>query len=311
MKIDRLISILVVLLRRERVQAKDLADMFGVSVRTILRDVEAINLAGIPIVTFQGANGGISIAEGYRLDKTLLSADDMAAIISTLKGVAGSMPDSRYDILMEKLQNPLSSTQLEMLNLKTRQMIIDLSPWGGNQLIKDKIILLRQAITNNVAIEFAYFDAGGQKTRRHAEPYSLILKGQNWYLYAWCLLREDFRLFKLSRIKELLFTDRTFSPRELPAEQLSWENEWPNQVNVVELDLLFEQEMESLAEEFFSEDIVRQEDGRLMIKILLPENNWLYGWLLSFGSAVEVINPPHIRERLGNIALEIYKKYSS
>ncbi|MDD2511132.1 MAG: HTH domain-containing protein, partial [Syntrophomonas sp.] len=105
-KIDRLVSIIIVLLRRERVQAKELAEMFDVSVRTILRDIDTINLAGIPIITYQGVNGGISITEGYRLDKSVLSADDMATLISTLKGVAASIPDSRFDVLAEKLKIP-------------------------------------------------------------------------------------------------------------------------------------------------------------------------------------------------------------
>ena len=310
MKIDRLISILVVLLRRERVQAKELAEMFEVSVRTILRDVDAINLAGIPIVTYQGANGGIGIAEGYRLDKSVLSANDMAAIITTLQGVSGMMPDSRYDVLMEKLKNPLSSSQLGMIHLKTRQMIIDLSPWGGNQPLKEKIILLRQVIENQNEIEFIYLDAEGARTRRRVEPYSLILKGQNWYLYAWCLLRQDFRLFKLSRIKELLITDQSYKGRELPTEQYSWEGEWKHNAKMLELDLLFEQEMESRIEEYFDADMIRQDDGKILIKIHLPENNWLYAWLLSFGSTMEVINPPHVREVMARTAEEIFKKYS-
>ncbi|PKM76903.1 MAG: YafY family transcriptional regulator [Firmicutes bacterium HGW-Firmicutes-15] len=311
MKIDRLISILVVLLRRERVQAKELAEMFEVSVRTILRDVDTINLAGIPIVTYQGVNGGIGIAEGYRLDKSVLSAYDMAAIITTLKGVSGMMPDSRYDVLMEKLKNPLSSAQLDMIDLKTRQMIIDMSPWGGNEPHKEKIILLRQAIENRNEIEFVYVDAEGTRTRRRVEPYSLILKGKNWYLYAWCILRQDFRLFKLSRIKELLITDKSYQARELPNEQFPWEGEWKNNARMLELDLLFEQEMESIVEEYFDSDMIRQDNGKIMIKIHLPENNWLYAWLLSFGNAVEVINPPHIREIMARTAEEIFKKYTS
>ncbi len=311
MKIDRLISILIILLRRERVQAKELAEMFDVSIRTILRDVDAINLAGIPIVTYQGANGGIAIAEGYRLDKSVLSADDMATIITTLKGISGTMPDSRYDVLMEKLKNPLSSAQLDMLDQKTRQMIIDLSPWGGNEPLKEKTILLRQAIENHHEIEFIYIDAESQKTRRWVEPYSLILKGQNWYLYAWCLLRQDYRLFKLSRIKELLITQKSFQVREVPDEHFPWEGEWQSNAGVLALDLLFEPEMESIIEEYFDADMIRQGDGKIMVKISLPENNRMYGWLLSFGNTVEVINPPHIRKILAEIGQEIFKKYSS
>jgi len=310
-KIDRLVSILVILLRRERVQAKELAEMFEVSVRTILRDVEAINLAGIPIVTYQGANGGIGIAEGYRLDKSVLSDDDMAAIIATLKGVSATMPDSRYEVLMEKLKNPLSSAQLDRLDLKTKQMIIDLSPWGGNEPLKEKTVHLRQAIDHHNEVEFVYLDAEGARTRRSVEPYSLILKGQNWYLYAWCLLRQDFRLFKLSRMKELLITDKTYPAREIPDEQYPWEGEWQNNTGMLELELVFEPEMENVVEEYFGADMIEPGDGKIMVKICLPENNWTYGWLLSFGNTVEVINPTHIRNILADIAAEIYKKYSS
>ncbi|CFX31103.1 Protein PafB/PafC [Syntrophomonas zehnderi OL-4] len=311
-KIDRLISIIIVLLRRERVQAKELAEMFDVSVRTILRDIDAINLAGIPVVTYQGVHGGISIAEGYRLDKSILSVGDMATIVSTLKGVAASAPDSRYDVLVEKLKIPLSTSQLELLELKSRQMIIDLSPWGINGQIQGRISLLRQAIENRREIEVIYVDAAGTKTMRQLEPYSLLLKGQSWYLYAWCLLRQDFRFFKLVRIKDVQLTDRVYQSREIPAaEQGYFERQWKERNSLVELELLFDKEMESVVEECFGEGAFWQDDGRIMVKAYLPENNWLYGYLLSFGSGMEVINPPHIRKILAAIAEKIHKTYSS
>jgi predicted DNA-binding transcriptional regulator YafY len=310
-KIDRLVSIIIVLLRRERVQAKELAEMFDVSVRTILRDIDTINLAGIPIITYQGVNGGISIAEGYRLDKSVISADDMATLISTLKGVAASIPDSRYDVLVEKLKNPLSTSQLELLDLKSRQMIIDLSPWGTNEQLKGKITLLRQAIENCREIEFAYVDAAGTRSMRKVEPYALLLKGQSWYLFAWCLLRQDFRLFKLIRIKNIQLMNITYQPREVPMEQAYFENQWQETAKLVELDLLFDKKMENVVEECFGEEIMRQNDGKIMVKACLPENNWLYGYLLSFGSGMEVVNPPHIRSILAAIAEKIYKTYSS
>lgn len=312
MKIDRLISIIIVLLRRERVQAKELAEMFDVSVRTILRDIDAINLAGIPVITYQGAHGGISIAEGYRLDKSILSVGDMATIVSTLKGVAARAPDSRYDVLVEKLKIPLSTSQLELLDLKSRQMIIDLSPWGTNGQLQGRISLLRQAIENCREIEVIYVDAAGTKTLRQLEPYSLLLKGQSWYLYAWCLLRQDFRLFKLVRIKDVQLTDRVYQTREIPAaEQGYFESQWQERNSLVELELLFGKEMEGVVEECFGEGAFWQDDGRIMVKVCLPENNWLYGYLLSFGSGMEVINPPHIRSILTVIAEQIYKTYSS
>ncbi len=311
MKLDRLISILVILLRKERVQAKELAEMFEVSTRTILRDVDAINLAGIPIVTYQGINGGIGIAEGYRLDKSVLTNEDIAAIITTLKGMSKTLPNTKHEVLMEKLKNVLPVSQLEILNTKVNQLVIDLSPWGGNDCLKEKLALIRQAIENTKKIEFSYIDLHGNRTKRKVEPYSLVLKGQKWYVYAWCCLRQDFRLFKISRIKELIISDSVYEPREVSLDQLPWEDRWGQAShNMIALELIFEKEMENIIEEWFGEDRVKDEQGRIMVKSLMPENEWLYGFILSFGTTVEVISPPHVRSILGEISKGIYEKYS-
>ena len=170
MKLDRLVSILVLLLRRDRIPARELAEMFGVSVRTILRDVDAINLAGIPIVTYQGMGGGIGIAEGYRIDRSLLTADDLAALLASLKGVASSIPDSRHTVLLEKLQNTIPPSQLEALQTRTNQLVIDLSPWGGLGSIKELLVEIRKAISARQLIQFGYADSGGKQTERQVEP---------------------------------------------------------------------------------------------------------------------------------------------
>lgn len=310
MKLDRLVSILVILLRKERVQAKELAERFGVSVRTILRDVDAINLAGIPIVTYQGVNGGIGIAEGYRLDKSVLTENEMAAVITTLKGIGRSIPDKNNEILVEKFKNILSSAQMKRVDQKTNQLIIDLSPWGGNGHIKEMLGEIREAIENRKEIEFTYLDASGNRTVRVVEPYSLVLKSQNWYMYAWCHAREDFRFFKLSRIREMKITEITFTPREVSVEEHPWENEWQISDSFINLELMFEKELGGIAEEWFGGNTYTNEEGKVMASIRLPENNWLYGFILSFGSGVEVISPPYIREIVSKIAKEIVEKYS-
>jgi predicted DNA-binding transcriptional regulator YafY len=310
LKLDRLVSILVLLLRKERVQAKELAEMFDVSVRTILRDVEAINLAGIPIVTYQGANGGIGIADGYRLDRSVLTEDDMSTLISTLSGIAGTVPDSRQGVLMEKLRNIMPASQLENLDSKIKQLVIDISPWGANELLKESVASIRKAIENHKEIEFTYIDSEGNRTSRKVEPYSLVLKGQKWYLYAWCHIRQDFRLFKLSRIRELLVTNTCYEPKKVSMGQLTYEDQWKTPENMISLELVFEKEMETIVTEWFGGELEKLEDGKLLAKAMLPENNWLYGFILSFGMGVEVINPPHIRKILADTSKRIYEKYS-
>jgi predicted DNA-binding transcriptional regulator YafY len=309
LKLDRLVSILVMLLRKERVQAKELAQMFEVSVRTILRDVEAINLAGIPVVTYQGANGGIGIAEGYRLDKSVLTEDEMAEIITTLRGVARTFPDSRHEVLMEKFKNTLSASQLENVNSKANRLVIDPSPWGEDGSTKAKAALIHKAIEDSKEVSFTYTDTNGEKTARIVEPYSLLLKAQKWYLYGWCQLRQDFRLFKLSRMSELAISDISFTKREVPPEEYPWESQWQKPDNLVSLQLIFEKEMESIVIDWFGSDFQYGEDGRILINTFMPENNWLYGFILSFGDQVEVINPTHIRTIIKEISEKIYKKY--
>lgn len=311
MKLDRLVSILVLLLRKERIQAKELAEIFEVSVRTILRDVEAINLAGIPIVTYQGTNGGIGIAEGYRLDKSVLTEDDMSTIISTLRGIDRTISDSRHGVLVEKLRNTLPLAQLETLDNKVKQLVIDLSPWGANELMKGSVICIRKAIENHNEIEFIYIDSEGKRTNRIVEPYSLVLKGQKWYLYAWCKIRQDFRLFKLSRMRELSATTAVYKPREAPMDKLDWEDPWSTSENMISLQLVFEKEMESIVTDWFGDDVEKQEDGRFLVRSSMPESNWLYGFILSFGNGVEVTDPPHIRSILAKISKGIYEKYST
>lgn len=311
MKLDRLIAILVLLLRRDRIPARELAELFEVSVRTILRDVDAIDRAGIPIVTYQGAGGGIAIAEGFRLDRSLLTPDDMAALVASLKGVASSIPDARHTVLLEKLQNTLSPAQREAVRAKTDQLVIDLEPWGGSGLLKGRTALLRQAIAERREVDLSYSDSAGQSTERRVEPYSLVLKGRNWYLYAWCKARQDFRLFKLTRMTELRVTETAFAPRPVSLEQRPWDGAWLNQDRSVALELRFDPELAPAVREWFEADPGVGADGRLTVKAVLPENPWLYSFLLSFGPGLEVVQPPHIREILRELAAGIVRKYSS
>ena len=308
MKTDRLVAILVMLLRKERIQAKELAKKFEVSVRTILRDVEAINLAGIPIVTYQGANGGIGIAPGYRLDKSVLTGDEMAAIITTLKGIDGTLTGKSHEILMEKLKNTLNASQMAQLDAKMRQFVIDLNPWHDDANTKKKLAEIRDAIETFRQLEFTYTDLKGAKTTRRVEPYSLILKAQKWYLLAWCSLRSSFRYFKVSRLKELS-VGAVFAPREVPEDQPVEQTQWENSKNMASLDLLFTREMEPIICEWW--DLEKCEDERIMVRTALPDNYQTYGFLLSFGNQVEVVSPPHIRLALKQIAKEIYQKYLS
>lgn len=127
MKIDRLLSIVILLLNRPLIQAKELADMFEVSVRTIYRDIDSINSAGIPVVTYQGAGGGIGLMQGYRLDRNVLSQRELADIFSALQS-ASSIGGEGHHLLMEKISSVVPPSQISAFRSKTTQMIVDFSP---------------------------------------------------------------------------------------------------------------------------------------------------------------------------------------
>lgn len=310
MKIDRLIAIIVTLIRKKRISARELAEMFDVSVRTIYRDVDAINQAGIPIITYPGMNGGVGIAEGYKLDRNVLSNNELAAIVTALQGISTTPGNVNNRVLLEKLKSSVPQSHLEAFNLKTQQFFVDLSMWGKNEILEGRIEKLKAAIELSKQVVLDYCTIKGEATTREVEPYTIILKGQKWYLYAYCKKRNGFRLFKLSRIREIRNTGAVFERREINLDELPWNTEWNYTGKMAELTLLFDEEVKTAMEEWFGiENVSPCPDGKYLVKSLLPEDNWLYGFILSFGNHVEVIEPEYFREAISNIAHDIIKIY--
>lgn len=205
MKIDRLVGILSVLLQKDNVSAPYLAEKFEVSRRTINRDIEDLCKAGIPIVTRQGANGGISVMENFKIDKTLLTNSDMQAILTGLKSLDSISGTNRYRTLIEKF----AGDGCELLS--DNRIIIDLSGWDKSA-VAQKTALLESAIVKRTKVTFKYFSPSGESERK-AEPYRIVFQWSNWYLWAFCTERQDYRMFKLSRMTELKATDEIFEER--------------------------------------------------------------------------------------------------
>lgn len=307
MKVDRMLSIVLVLLRRRRVQAQELAQLFEVSPRTILRDIEAINLAGIPIITYQGSGGGIGIAEGFRLERALLSEDDMAALLTAMRSVGATLPDNRMAVLAEKLRGAHSEPHFAAAEAKSRQLFIDLTPWGGDALL-DRVRALREAIADHREVRFDYIDSRGQRSQRVVQGYAVVLKGQNWYLYAWCPLRQDYRFFKLHRMTAMQVLDSQFQPRDVALDELPWGR--GSEPEVIELVLRVDPDMESTVIEWFGESAIERREDCLIVRAQWPENQWLYSFLLGFGAALTVLEPPHVREWVAEQARRTWLNYA-
>lgn len=299
MKIDRMIGILSILLQQEKVTAPYLAEKFEVSRRTINRDIEHLCLAGIPLVTAQGQNGGISIMDGYKMDRTLLTSSDMQAILAGLRSLDSVSGTNRYTELMEKLSVGASN-----LIAGDQHILIDLSSWYKSSLAP-KIELIHGSIECAKQISFLYFSPKGER-RRTIEPYDLVFQWSSWYVWGWCLDRQDFRLFKLNRMTELQ-QEISFEKRAAPLPDLSSDRVFPNHYQV---KALFSPEYKwRLVEEYGPDSFQEQPDGRLLFSFGFTDRNNILSWILTFGRGVELLEPVELRRELYRLGKEMQEKY--
>ncbi|OZV23148.1 helix-turn-helix transcriptional regulator [Streptococcus sobrinus] len=209
MRIQRLIGLLCVLADVEKITVQQLADRFEVSKRTIFRDLDTLNLAGIPIISYPGIGGGVSIIEGYKIDKKILSTDDTRKIFTALKGLKSIENDNSYNSLIAKLI-PKQGKEIFLYS----EYIINFSSWFDDSVIHEKAIILHKAICNRQCVSLEYVSKKSRE-KRIVEPYKLIFKQSDWYLYAFCRNRNDFRLFKLKRIISYELLENFFEQQQI------------------------------------------------------------------------------------------------
>lgn len=300
MKIDRLIGILSVLLQKEKVTAPELAEKFEVSRRTINRDIENLCKAGIPISTSQGVGGGICIMDGYRMDRTLLTSKDMQMILAGLRSLDSVSGSHYYRQLMEKIKAGSS----EYVS-GSESILIDLSSWYRDSL-SPKIEIIQNAIEERKVISFCYYAPNGDSARE-IEPYFLIFKWSSWYVWGFCKLRKDYRMFKLNRMDEIIQTMEEAADRDVPMPDLSTETIFPGGIDV---KAVFDPSMKwNLIEQFGQDSFKVQSDGTLLFEHEYTDKENLITWMLTCKDRVTVLEPEDIRNELFHIADSIKKKY--
>ena len=301
MKTDRLIGILSVLLQQDMVTAPCLAERFEVSRRTINRDIEDLCRAGIPIVTMPGAGGGISIIENYKVDRTVFTTREMQDILAGLRSLDSISGTNQYGLLMEKLSAGGSDFMAG-----NQSVLIDLSSWYKADLAP-KIEIIRAAIDGRQELEFLYFSPKKEGKRR-IESYYLIFRWSSWYVWGWCTLCRDFRLFKLNRMAELRLSGAGFEPRKVPLPDLKNERIFPGGIRV---KAVFEPECKwRLVEEFGLDCFEEQEDGKLLFHADYTDQDNLISWLLTFGDRAELLEPENIRKELRELIEAMRKRYA-
>ena len=297
MKDNRLFRILYYILEKGKVTANELADKFEVSVRTIYRDIDSISSAGIPIYVLQGKGGGIEIAEDFVLSKSLLSENEKQQIMSALQGLDNTTIQ-RENELLTKL-----SALFKMKN--TSWIEVDFNNWQNNKMYEKTFDDIKSAILSKNIISFTYFSSNEEETSRSVKPVRLLFKSQDWYLYALCLLRNDFRYFKLSRIKNLDIHTEKFDDS---FEDILLKKEMPHE-NTVNIKVKFNRKVAFRVYDELNGEITEDNDGNLYTEIQIPNNHNLYNYIFSFGDGAEVLEPKEIRRQIKEMINKMAEKY--
>lgn len=285
MKTNRLFEIVYLLLKRKNVTAQELAEKFEVSTRTIYRDVEILSSAHIPIYANKGKGGGISLLEDYVLDKTMISEEEQNQILFALQGMEKMSPEEGQAVL-DKMSTFFQKS-------KTNWIEIDLSSWGNMAGQDENFALIKEAVLARKVLQFVYFNSNGEERTRQAEPLQIYFKDKAWYLKAFARDRQDYRFFKIARMRNVEILEETFE-RELP-QTIKREPVF----KTVKLVLEISRKMAyRVYDEFEKENIRQKPNGDFVVKVEFPENDWVYGYILSFGEFAKVIAPEYVRNEV-------------
>lgn len=291
MKLERLISMVYMLLNNEILSASMLAEKYNVSQRTIYRDIDTICAAGIPVVSHQGVNGGFGIIDTYKMDKSLLGSYDAGSLVTLLRSMSTVFDDEKAQETIHKLKTIQGDTGLPSLSMDI----------GSQRAYNDSLRLIRGAIKDRKVVRFEYTNAKNERQKRNVEPASLLFKYDTWYLFGYCRTRSDYREFKLSRISELETLGEHYARKH---EAPVYEERPPSDYERDFEDAVLHFKIETLARAldfFYNADKSFQEDGSLKIRVKVTASGgerWLIPILLSFGDGVEVLEPPSLRQRM-------------
>ena len=299
MKLDRLMGILTVLLQNGRVTAPYLAEKFEVNRRTIGRDIDALCHAGIPIVTHRGTGGGISVAEGFKLDKHILTTGELSGIIAALKGIGSVSECSRIERTLDKL----GANSDTVVSLHEPVVINLASHYKGN--LTAKIEALKQAIGENRSVAFDYFYDKGE-SRRRIEPYIIVFEWTSWYLFGFCLERMDWRMFKLNRLWNLSVCDERFALRDIPPEKRDFNGHLSDNHR---LAAVFDKSAKYQLIEAYGLDCFCETAEGLYFEAGYTNKSYIISWLLGFGDKVKVLEPDHIAAEIQVAAKNILSRY--
>lgn len=300
-KVERLISIIMILLKKEIVSAAEFAQLFHVSKRTILRDMETLSVSNIPIYSVIGVNGGYGIMDEYKMDKRLLSSTDLENILTALGGLEQILVSEEVEVTIKKIEAMVSPSATKA------SIRLSFYDWEGRSEIRQTLRTCQEAIGKSRLVTFDYIDKNDLSTRRTVEPYRLHFSETSWYLKGYCLERRGYRTFKLSRMDDLAINDQTFSPR---TDFLEQERESDYRTELVEVKALISPSVkDQFIERYGRKSIENYSPEYLLATLHVPQNSAGFQFLASFGTNLKIIEPSRYKESFREFLAEMIGKY--
>ena len=310
-RIDRLTAILIQLQSQRIIRAQEIADRFEISLRTVYRDIRALEEAGVPI----GAEAGIGyfLADGYRLPPVHFTPEEARAMLVSGKLVSqltDASVQKYHQNALFKIKSVLKTEQQEMLNdLENRVAVLNPPNQQPDELHLEKI---QQALLNCQVVEMDYFSpSSGQFTRRGIEPIGMVYYGDAWHIIAYCQLRQDYRDFRLDRMSKLDVTNQKYHL----CDRLNLEQYLDRQSQMTDT-VLVKVRFQSVVIRFVGQDRYRYgfvqekevEDG-VEYWFLVSHIEHFARWLLMYGNGVTIISPPSLSDMMQKLVHELIRHY--
>ena len=307
MKFELMIKVLFELLSNKTVKASYLASKYNVSVRSIYRYISELEMAGVPIYTNRGREGGFSIMDTFKLSSTFLTKEEFNNTIDVLTAITESVPNKNIESVINKLKSSIKN-DYSGFNITSGNLIIDAGPWGDTVGYKAKLQTIQKAMEENKQLYIKYHDRNASPSERIIEPHTIVFKQGLWYVFAYCTLRNEFRFFKTGRIEFANILNTKFNRRDLSKIDMPL-NFWENTVVAEQVVLEIDKSVLSDVEEWLGIENVKNENGKFIANAMLPYDNGLVSKIISFGSGIKIITPEKLKNEVKNVATEIFKKY--
>ncbi|SCY43362.1 helix-turn-helix transcriptional regulator [Alkaliphilus peptidifermentans] len=304
MRVDRLLSIILIIAKKRLVTGKDLAEHFEVSLRTIYRDIDKICEAGIPIASYGGKGGGYYIMENYSLDNLFFDKEEVQALMTVMNSINILFGrNQQFNDIVMKFEH------LNKEDLKHDKLSINLSHFSMEEELKEYLSLMNKAIEKNRLLIFDYVNRKMEYLERTVEPIRITYSHGEWYLTGFCRIRNNLRNFKLVRIRNIKLGEG-FNKKEIDNETIDRILTEGYENRSIKVVMKFTNKIGlQLSEYFPKKSITQDEENNYVVEELYPYEEGLLKYILSFGKECEVIEPDYLRGELKNYLLDILKKY--